>query len=196
MNLEELRQRSQKSRDQSLREKLQLVDDVVSRQRNLAQDEVTQRILAAQEQLEQRTLRAADLGEVEATLVRMSARLYDLRLLALEELNRSADRLPDPYPKLRKQGPFTYGQVDRWLSQELELPAPEQTSPLPWLEELAVWLIERKRAGKLTRFLKRHPPLPPNLAELYERCLKEKLSPVFHFYELIDDRGIDLKVSW
>jgi hypothetical protein len=85
--------------------------------------------------------------------------------------------------------------VDRWL-QELEVPDPEHTSPFPWLEKLARWLIHRETAGALSRLIRRRPQLPPALAELHSQCQSQGLKPVFELYQALDDRGIDLKVLW
>ena len=192
----QLRQRSLRSRDQSLNEKWLLVESILTSRQRTAESVVMERILEAQKQLQARMMKAAERGRAETALVRLSAHLFDLRTEFLEELNRSSERTPDPYPQLRKEGPFTFGQVGRWLEHELQLPDPENTSPLPWLESLANWLLERESAGRLARLFKRHPPLPPILDDLYHQCQREGLRPTFRFYELVNDRGIDLKVSW
>lgn len=193
---QQLRQRAQRSRDQTLREKLLLVEVVLNQRRELAEARVVERIALAREQIELRTSKAADLGRDEVTLIRLSAQLYDLRQAALEELNRSSVLVPDPLPQLRKLGPFTFGDVAGWVERDIKAPDPQNTTPLPWLERLAHWLTERETASGLRRWLNRRPPLPEHLSQLYGTCQELKLKPVFQFFTVLDDSGIDLRVSW
>jgi hypothetical protein len=193
---EQLRARARGARDQALREKLVLVEKVVVERQRTAEDQLQQRLVVAREQLEQRTRRAADLGCDQVILLRISAQLYDLRQAVLEELSRSASLDPDPYPQLRKLGPFTYGAVERWLDQDVQPPDARNTTPLPWLEALARWLDAQAGAGLMHRLLRSRPPLPPAVAQLYADCRKLKLKPVFEVFSKLDDSGIQLRIRW
>jgi hypothetical protein len=193
---EDLRKRAKRARDLLTREKLELFEAVLTTYRGAAEDKISQRITIAHEELEKRALRAADQGRDAAVLLRLSSQLYDLRQAALEEFSQSAARSPDPYPQLRKVGPYTFRDFDKWLRVDQGWAECDKTSPLPWLDDLARWLLKRDKSGKLGRLLQGGPPMPKHLSALFEECKKRGLKPEFEFYHQLDDRGIALRVSW
>jgi hypothetical protein len=196
MDPQQLRERAKKARDESSREKFQLFESVLQSYTAQAEDKLYARIQTAHEEFEKRAHSAAARGRDDAVLVRLSSQLYDLRQAALEEFSLAATRNPDPYPQLRKQGPFAFRDFDRWVRVDLQWVDCEHTSPLAWLDDLARWLQKRSGAGALGKLLQGGPPLKSPLLELYAACKERGLKPHFEFYSQIEDKGIALKVSW
>ena len=191
MNVEELQKRAAIAKDAAMREKLQLVEAAMRARSGDADDKICQRIRAATTEVEKTTAGAADRGQREAILVRLSNQLYDLRQAVLDELMRN----PSRYPTLEKQGPFSFRDVDKWLKTELKIADPEHTSPLKWLDGLANWLHKQQKGG-VGRFLAGKPPISGTLKDLYELCASKQLKPSFDFYHQFEDQGIALKVKW
>lgn len=196
MDPQELRQRAKKARDESSKEKFQLFETVLRNHTAQAEDKLFARIRTAHEELEKRAHNAAARGRDDAILLRLSSQLYDLRQAGLEEFSGSAAHSPDPYPQLRKEGPFAFRDFDRWVRVDMKWADCEHTSPLPWLDNLARWVQRRSESGALAKMFQGGPPIQGPLKELYDACKEGGLKPRFEFYSHMEDKGIALKVSW
>ena len=190
-----LQARARRARDQSSREKHQLLARAWGAQQGDSLDKMLQKISLAREQLQSSTVAAADQGKDEVTLLRMSFQPVDLRHLLQEELHASQQRTPDPYPKLRSLGPPSFRHIEGWLQQDLKVKEWQQC-PLPWLVELESWIPKHAKASWFTRWALGRPKLPEALTQLFQECKDRKLQPRFEPYQHREDRGIALVVRW
>lgn len=196
MDTVSLQARARKARDQTSREKHQLLANAWAVQQGEAMDRVSQRISVAREELRKATVAAADQGKDEVTLLRMSFQPVDLRLLLQAELHASLLRSPDPYPGLRAQGPPAFRTIESWLKNDLKLKEWEKVCPLDWLMGLQSWLKKMERASWLRRWAQRLPRLPEPLLQLWDECKQAKVQPRFEPYRHMEDEGIALVVRW
>lgn len=196
MDVQELKRRAERARDELGREKARLLARAWDWQTGEAMDKLSARIASASEGLTRQVAAAADRGGRQLVALRISLNSYDLRHVVQDELNRSRDHRPDPYPRLRALGPPSFREIEKWLSTELGVQGGQQQCPLPWGIQLRDWVRRRGRAPGWRRWLLRRPPLPERLQALYDLCSAAKLHPVFVEYEQFEDQGVALQVSW
>lgn len=196
MDLATLQSRARQARDQTLKEKHELLARAWGAAQAEAEDKVFEKIQIAREQLEGATLAAADQGKDQVTLLRISFQPIDLRHLLQEELHSSQQRSPDPYPKLRSLGPPSFRELEKWLQNDLKISEWQKQCPLPWLLQLQKWMVKSAGASWFTRTLLGFPRLPEALMQLYKDCKKRGLQPRFEPYQHREDEGLALVVRW
>jgi hypothetical protein len=194
--LSDLRKRAKSAKVQAQAEKCRLIEHVLMSQSQQAEDLLHAKIVEASEGLEQQLASSATRSKDSDQVVRLPVLLYDLRILTLGELQRSAQDTPDPYLNLRKQATYSFRDVDRWLVDELGYTQAERTSPTVWLDQLAIWIEKAAQTRGLKKLFLKRPKLPEALEALFQRCAMLKLKPTFERYRAGEVQGVALRVQW